>query len=279
MNTPKQGLKSHLRTFNNSDGIEVTANLKKINRSAPEIREYINLLEAEIDDKKKPAQLRVLENSRLVKQAHDAESRADKVEQHASELKKAFYAARATCTKLKHKLDVVEKSLNQSRQSEIKSMESLIKERGKIRKWDEAQSLLRDVLDAMMKEPDYFDSVQRIENERDEAVNMAKLYAIEEFLPLIEDIERAFNNLPESMKGDAWFKGAEIILGNFNNLLAKHEIRAIDPVGMQFDPSIHRAIGSEPRGDRLCDHVARTLEKGYYVKDRLLRPAMVIVAR
>ena len=138
---------------------------------------------------------------------------------------------------------------------------------------------LQEALNTMRNEADYHDEVERIRKERDEAVQQARIYAFEEILPLIEDIERAFDSLPEAMQAGAWYQGAQIIMGTLGDLMDKHEIWEIDPLGQPFDPTIHHAIGGEARGDRPANLVVRTLRKGYRAKGKLLRSPQVIVTK
>nr|MDQ2995024.1 nucleotide exchange factor GrpE [Pseudomonadota bacterium] len=54
---------------------------------------------------------------------------------------------------------------------------------------------------------------------------------------------------------------------------------AVDPLGEAFDPKLHEAIGMEPAGDKAPNSVIRVMQKGYVLNDRLVRPAMVVVAK
>ena len=67
-----------------------------------------------------------------------------------------------------------------------------------------------------------------------------------------------------------------------NGLLAtleKYGVKAIESIGQPFDPNIHEALGMEETGDMEPNFVLREFQKGYFYKDRLLRPAKVIVAK
>lgn len=74
-------------------------------------------------------------------------------------------------------------------------------------------------------------------------------------------------------------KGLQLILNVFNQTLAKHNITPLDPQGEAYDPHFHEAMVMQPNPDVENNHIIQVIQIGYKLKDRLLRPARVIVAQ
>jgi molecular chaperone GrpE len=119
---------------------------------------------------------------------------------------------------------------------------------------------------------------KRVERERTELFQRASLDTLKELLPVIDDFDRAFQNIPEELSDNPWIGGVSMIQRKFENVLEKYEIEPIDPVGEVFDPNFHEAIGTEDSDEVESGHVCITLQKGYKAGNQVLRSAMVKVA-
>ena len=108
---------------------------------------------------------------------------------------------------------------------------------------------------------------------------MATFDVLKNLLPIVDDFERAMNNVPESLRNEAWLEGISLIQRKFIRVLEDYDVTAVDPVGEPFDPNLHQAVGADETTDVESGHVTETLQKGYVSGDRVLRPAMVKVAR
>jgi molecular chaperone GrpE len=80
------------------------------------------------------------------------------------------------------------------------------------------------------------------------------------------------------MQGNAWVDGVALIKTKFLKLLEEHDIEVLDPVGEEFNPNHHQAIGTGESDQYESGHVVETLQKGYLSGKILLRPALVTVA-
>jgi len=120
---------------------------------------------------------------------------------------------------------------------------------------------------------------RRIEREARESYQMATFDVLKNLLPIVDDFERAMNNVPESLRNEAWLEGISLIQRKFIRVLEDYDVTAVDPVGEPFDPNLHQAVGADETTDVESGHVTETLQKGYVSGDRVLRPAMVKVAR
>lgn len=117
----------------------------------------------------------------------------------------------------------------------------------------------------------------------------AKSYAIAAFardmLGVSDNLRRALDALPSDARGtaDAALKtlldGVELTERELINLLAKHKVTRIEPEGARFDPNFHQAMFEVPNPDVPSGTVVQVVQAGYVIGERVLRPAMVGVAR
>ncbi|MEQ8672312.1 MAG: nucleotide exchange factor GrpE [Aggregatilineales bacterium] len=119
---------------------------------------------------------------------------------------------------------------------------------------------------------------RRIEREVSENRSRMMVESIVKILPIIDDFERAIDNIPDDLKENPWVNGTAMIGRKFDRLLEENDIQILDPVGEPFDPNRHEAVGMDFESDVESGHVTATLQKGYIRGDRVLRPALVRVA-
>ena len=127
------------------------------------------------------------------------------------------------------------------------------------------------------------------ENIRKRAQNeiaQARKFAIEKFaselLSVRDSLDLASSTEINSEDADAITKmreGLELTLKQLDSVFEKFEISAIDPKGEKFNPDHHQAMAMVETGDLEPNHVVEVMQKGYLLKDRLLRPAMVVVSK
>ena len=136
-----------------------------------------------------------------------------------------------------------------------------------------------DYYDRWMRKAAEFDNYRkRIERERREQSDQAVVDLLQELLLVVDDFDRALT--VDSGDGDpAYRKGVELIHGKLHDLLGKYGVRPIDALGADFDPNVHQAVVHEVSPDHREGEVIGELRKGYTINDRLLRPAMVKVAK
>lgn len=119
---------------------------------------------------------------------------------------------------------------------------------------------------------------KRVTRERSELFQRASLDTLGSLLPIVDDFDRAFENVPEDISENPWIEGVTLIQRGFERLLEKYQIEAIDPTGEPFDPNFHEAIGIDDSGEVESGHVTVTLQKGYRAGEIVLRLALVRVA-
>ena len=136
-----------------------------------------------------------------------------------------------------------------------------------------------DYKDRWVRKTAEFDNYRRrIERERREQADQAVVDLLQELLLVVDDFDRAL----EVDSGEdiaAYRKGIELIQGKLHDLLRKQGLKPIDALGADFDPNIHQAVMHEVSPEHREGEVIGELRKGYVLNDRLLRPAMVKVAK
>ena len=115
-------------------------------------------------------------------------------------------------------------------------------------------------------------------------MNEFKKYANESFikamLPVVDNLERAINLTSNNKDANnSVVEGVDLTLKEILKVFETFEIKQIESVGKLFDPVFHQAVMQEEADDVAENTVLKELQKGYLIHDRLLRPAMVIVAR
>jgi len=136
-----------------------------------------------------------------------------------------------------------------------------------------------DYRDRWMRKSAEFDNYRkRIERERREQSDQAVLDLLQELLLVVDDFDRALT--VDSGDSDSGYrKGVELIHGKLHDLLGKYGVKPIEALGADFDPNVHQAVVHEASPEHREGEVIGELRKGYTINDRLLRPAMVKVAK
>ncbi len=101
-----------------------------------------------------------------------------------------------------------------------------------------------------------------------------------DILPVIDNLERALAIKVSDESGIQLKKGIQMVYDHMNKALKDHNVTEIKAEGQTFDPQIHQAVQTVAAEDgKKADQVVSVLQKGYMLKDRVLRPAMVVVAQ
>jgi molecular chaperone GrpE len=136
-----------------------------------------------------------------------------------------------------------------------------------------------DYKDRWLRKGAEFDNYRkRIERERREQADQAVVDLLQELLLVVDDFDRALTVDAGDGSG-SYRKGVEMIHGKLHDLLRKQGIKPIDVLGADFDPNLHQAVVHEESPEHREGEVIGELRKGYTMNDRLLRPAMVKVAK
>ena len=133
--------------------------------------------------------------------------------------------------------------------------------------------------DRLLRKTAEFDNYRkRIERERREQADHAVVEVLQSLLTVVDDFDRAMT-IEAGPDAEAYKKGVALIHAKLHDVLKKHGVRPIEALGADFDPNIHEAVMHESTSDHRDGEVIGELRKGYMLGDRLLRPAMVKVAK
>lgn len=125
---------------------------------------------------------------------------------------------------------------------------------------------------------EFANAKKRLEKSRVEARRNATVEVIGKILPILDDFERALENVPEEIAQAGWFEGIALIDRKLRDILQSENIERIETVGEPFDPNFHEAVLQEESDEYESGTVIKELQSGYRLGERVIRPAMVIVA-
>ena len=120
---------------------------------------------------------------------------------------------------------------------------------------------------------------KRAAREKEEARKFANDGFVESLLPVIDSFELGIQSAHEASDPGAIAQGMKMALSLLFAALKENGVEAVDALGQPFDPHLHEAVSHETTAEAPDGTVVRQLRKGWKLKDRLLRPASVIVAR
>ncbi len=120
---------------------------------------------------------------------------------------------------------------------------------------------------------------KRQEKERADVLLYANENLVKELLPVVDNLERALDHGRQSEAPEAMLEGIDLVYQGFLKTLAKFGVTPLESVGQQFDPAFHNAVMQEETTEVPDCNVTQELQKGYLMNQRLLRPAMVVVAK
>jgi len=123
---------------------------------------------------------------------------------------------------------------------------------------------------------DFQNYKRRVEQERQDMARLANAALIINMLPMIDDLERALQNVDAQLAGLTWLDGVRLIHRKFQALLEMNGVEEIAADGEHFDPNVHEAVMF---GEGEDGKVISVVQKGYKLGDRIIRPAMVIVGQ
>jgi molecular chaperone GrpE len=125
---------------------------------------------------------------------------------------------------------------------------------------------------------DFENFKKRAARERHEAVQLANAALLLKLLPVLDHFEMALA-AAQNHNADSFRTGVAMIQQQLKNVLTEAGLEEIDAAGKPFDPTFHEAVSQQETADVPEGHVVQQLRKGYKLRDRLLRPAAVVVAK
>jgi molecular chaperone GrpE len=133
--------------------------------------------------------------------------------------------------------------------------------------------------DRLLRTAAEFDNYRkRVDRDRRDQADAAVASAVEDLLPIVDNLERALE-APAGEDTDSYRQGVELIHRQMLDVLRRRGVTPIESVGTDFDPQVHQAVAHEASPEHREGEVMEEFRRGYKLGDRLLRPAMVKVAK
>lgn len=131
-----------------------------------------------------------------------------------------------------------------------------------------------DLVDQLQRSrAEFINYRRRTDQERTVVRQVVTRDVLAQFLPVLDDFQRALEAIPKEERTKGWEKGIELIANKLTAVLERAGVSPIDALGQPFDPSIHEAVATEP--DSSGSHVVEVYQTGYRLGDNLMRPSMV----
>ena len=131
-----------------------------------------------------------------------------------------------------------------------------------------------DYLDQLQRSrAEFLNFKRRNDQERAQIRQFVARDVLAQFLPVLDDLERALAAIPAEEHESGWVKGIDLIQAKLSGTAERLGARKIEAIGQPFDPSIHEAVATEPDSDGST--VVEVYQNGYRIGDVLVRPAMV----
>lgn len=141
----------------------------------------------------------------------------------------------------------------------------------------ELEQKIAELTDALMRErADAQNLRRRTDEEKGRLGNFYKAMVVQEILPALDNLERAFKHTPKELKDNDYIKGVQGVLKQFEQCFSQLGVKRIKTVSEVFDPRLHSAVHMED-GDGTVEVVCEELQPGYLLGDEVIRHAMVKV--
>ncbi len=125
---------------------------------------------------------------------------------------------------------------------------------------------------------DFINYKKRIEREQSQLAETIAANILKKYLVIVDDLERALKNRPANVDPQ-WLEGIELIYKKLVAILEAEGVKRIPAEGAMFDPNLHEAISHEESPEHESGQIIEVVQQGYTIGDRVLRPALVRVAR
>jgi molecular chaperone GrpE len=125
---------------------------------------------------------------------------------------------------------------------------------------------------------DFANFKRRTAEDRERDLGLASEFLLRKLIGVADDFDRALDHMPAEFKDAGWIEGIALVDRKLRALLESEGVTPIESVGRAFDPREHEAIASVPGTGQPDGQIIDEIQRGYRVRDRVLRPALVAVA-
>ena len=180
-----------------------------------------------------------------------------------------------------------EEKIEEAAAEEVAVAEEVTEE---VEETSELETLRQELEEAKAQAAEYLDGWQRAraefanykkrnEQERQELFKLANSTLIVRLLPIFDDFERAFQTLPSNLLSLTWIDGVALIYRRLQAILDGEGLTPMETEGQSFDPLLHEAVTYEESAEHQEGQIIGEVQRGYKLGDRVLRPALVRVAK
>jgi molecular chaperone GrpE len=132
---------------------------------------------------------------------------------------------------------------------------------------------------ALRSQADFENFRKRAAREKEDAIKYANAAMLERLIPILDNFELGLAVARATDENSPILAGMDMVAKQLNDFLLQHGVEAIQAEGAKFDPNLHEAVAQETSKEINEGHIIRQLRKGFKLKDRLLRPATVVVSK
>lgn len=148
------------------------------------------------------------------------------------------------------------------------------------RRLADAEAAVAAIGEQMLRErADLDNQRKRMQRDLDHSRRFANEKILADLLPVIDSLDRGLSASGGAADAEALREGTELTSRQLLKILADHGVTVIDPQGERFDPEQHQALSTAEAPGVSDEHVLTVVQKGFHLNGRLLRPALVVVAR
>jgi molecular chaperone GrpE len=189
-----------------------------------------------------------------------------------------------TMTKKKEEIEVPGEEQAESAVEEEEEKEQPQEERDELEglrsKWEKAQAQADEYLDGWQRaQAEFSNYKKRQEVERAQMRARVAADVLRKILPVVDDFERALATMPDDLSQLTWCEGVVLIKAKLDAILDSEGIKPIETDGQTFDPIYHEAVTYEEAAGYKEGQIIGEVQRGYMLDDRVLRPALVRVAK
>jgi molecular chaperone GrpE len=138
------------------------------------------------------------------------------------------------------------------------------------------QQIVELTADVQRVQAEFINFKKRSDEEKTLLSEFSKSQVIKDLLPVIDDLERALNHLPEDLKENKWAQGTAKVYDRLQKQLEKLGVTKIDALNQPFNPNLHEAVQVEGEGN--TQTVSEVLQQGYQIRNQIIRHAVVKVS-
>ncbi|HMN15133.1 MAG TPA: nucleotide exchange factor GrpE [Bellilinea sp.] len=142
------------------------------------------------------------------------------------------------------------------------------------------QDEAKQYYEGMLRErADFINYKRRTEASHEQTIQAKKADILKNFLTVLDNMDLAIQHKPENAGNEEWWKGIELVYRQLQGVLATEGMEPIKAQGEEFDPTIHEAVSHEDNDAVESGKVIGVVKQGYKLGDRIVRPALVRVAK